>query len=188
MPSLALDLDAVVSYASASQRARVLSEHWTHKQIYCPNCGRAALEKDANNKPVSAFRCPDCCEVYELKSQKSSFGRKLVDGAYGIMVKRLEANDNPNLFLLSYSLQPAQVINFSVVPKRFLVPSFIEKRPPLALTARRAGWIGCNILLQDIPHSGCIGVIEAGIFRSKSDVLADRQKVLFVRESRRPDA
>ena len=106
MPSLAFDLNAAVSYASASQRARVLSEHWTHKQIYCPNCGRAALEKDMNNRPVSDFRCPDCYEVYELKSQKGSFGRKLVDGAYGTMVKRLEASDNPNLFLLSYSLQP----------------------------------------------------------------------------------
>ena len=104
------------------------------------------------------------------------------------MVKRLEASDNPNLFLLSYSLQPAQVTNFDIIPKHFLVPSLIEKRPPLAPTARRAGWIGCNILLQDIPRSGCIGVIEAGVFRSKSDVLADWRKVLFVRESRHPEA
>jgi len=26
------------------------------------------------------------------------------------------------------------------------VPEIIERRKPLAITARRAGWIGCNIL------------------------------------------
>jgi hypothetical protein len=38
----------------------------------------------------------------------------------------------------------------------------IEKRKPLAPTARRAGWTGCNILLRDIPEAGKIFVVRDG--------------------------
>jgi len=43
-----------------------------------------------------------------------------------------------------------EVSNFLVVPKYFFVPGVIEKRKPLSATARRAGWIGCNIVLKSI--------------------------------------
>ena len=186
MPYLAFDLGLATSYSSPTQRARVMSEHWAHKNVYCPNCGKDTLGKVANNRPVSDFVCPDCQETYELKSQKGSFGRKLTDGAYATMIERLRGDNNPNLFLLNYALHPVRVTNLAVVPKHFLVPEFIEKRKPLAVTAKRAGWIGCNILLHGIPPSGRISFIEAGGFRSKADVLADWQRTLFVRQQTRP--
>lgn len=49
-----------------------------------------------------------------------------------------------------------------------LIPSFlfsesaIECRKPLAPTARRAGWVGCNILLSRIPADGKIRIVEQG--------------------------
>jgi type II restriction enzyme len=49
-----------------------------------------------------------------------------------------------------------------------LIPSFafpisaIEKRKPLGQGARRAGWIGCNILLDAIPQDARIPVIAGG--------------------------
>ena len=33
------------------------------------------------------------------------------------------------------------------IPKHFFVPDIIEKRRPLAENARRAGWVGCNIII-----------------------------------------
>lgn len=188
MRRLAFDPELAASYSSPTQRARVLSEHWTNKHVYCPNCGRKALTKAVNNKPASDFFCPDCQEVYELKSRKGSFGRKLTDGAYATMIKRLKDDDNPNLFLLNYNLQLAQVTKLLVVPRHFLVPEIIERRKPLAATARRAGWVGCNINLQGIPQTGRISLVEAGRFRPKAEVLADWRKTLFVRQQKRPDA
>jgi DNA modification methylase len=38
--------------------------------------------------------------------------------------------------------------------------SWVKPNPPLAATARRAGWIGCNILLHQIPQDAKIGVIK----------------------------
>ncbi|MCB9805227.1 hypothetical protein H6769_06535 [Candidatus Peribacteria bacterium] len=43
----------------------------------------------------------------------------------------------------------------------------IEKRKPLSSTARRAGWTGCNILLNLIPESGKIYYIQNGESRDK---------------------
>jgi len=43
-----------------------------------------------------------------------------------------------------------------VVPKHFFVRAIIERRNPLAATARRAGWIGSNILLDQVPDAGKI--------------------------------
>jgi type II restriction enzyme len=46
------------------------------------------------------------------------------------------------------------------VPKYFFVSEIIEKRKPLSITARRAGWTGSNILFSKIPNSGKIYYIE----------------------------
>ena len=58
----------------------------------------------------------------------------------------------------------------------------IEKRKPLAATARRAGWTGCNILLSQIPTSGKIYFVRDGISQSKNDVLSQWKRTLFLRK------
>ena len=50
--------------------------------------------------------------------------------------------------------------------------SAIECRKPLASTARRAGWIGCNILLEKIPPDARIVLVDAGKLHSPSNVRA----------------
>lgn len=42
------------------------------------------------------------------------------------------------------------------------MPDIIEKRKPLSPTARRAGWVGCNILIDKIPEQGRIQIISNG--------------------------
>jgi len=48
----------------------------------------------------------------------------------------------------------------------------------------RAGWIGCNILLQSIPQTGKIFFIKDKLVESKEEVLAEWQKTLFLREEK----
>jgi type II restriction enzyme len=122
-----------------------------------------------------------CAEEYELKSQKRAFGSKVVDGAFRTMSERLASDNNPNLLLLNYDLGRLQVANVVVVPKHFFVREIIEKRKPLASTARRANWVGCNILLNQIPASGKIYFIKDGVPRPKDLVLAQWQRTLFLR-------
>lgn len=173
--------ESQTSYSSGSQTARAWTERWVKDWIYCPNCGGSHLNQFAANRPVADFMCPSCLEEYELKSQKKTFGAKIVDGAFRTMCERLASSNNPNLLLLNYSLANRSVTNAFIVPKHFFVREIIERRKPLAVTARRAGWTGCNILLNQIPLSGKIYFVRNGIPQSKKSVLSQWKRTLFLR-------
>lgn len=179
---LAFNTELGSSYASSSQKIRVLTEDWVGRTIFCPNCGQKEVSKFENNRPAADFYCQNCKEEYELKSKSGKIGTKIVDGAYSTMVARLGSSTNPNFFMLSYDLLSYTVNNFMVIPKHFFVPEIIEKRKPLAETARRAGWVGCNILLNSIPESGKVFFVRNGIVNTQDDVLEKWRKTLFLRE------
>jgi len=182
--NLFFDKKLADDYVSPSQKIRVLTEHWVDNQIFCPNCGYLNVDKYGNNMPVADFFCSNCKEDYELKSKKDSIGTKIVDGAYRTMIDRLHSTNNPNFFLLNYDLRNFSVLNFFVIPKHFFVPDIIQKRKALSQTARRAGWIGCNILLQSIPQTGKIFFVRNKQIEPKEKVFADWKKTLFLREEK----
>ena len=168
-------------FDSPSQNARVWSESWVALWGFCLNCGAHRLSRFENNRPVADFVCSACAEEYELKSQKGRFGPKVNDGAYRTMLERLAAANNPNLLLMNYDLARRAVTDLCVVPKQFFVPEVIEARKPLAPTARRAGWTGCNILLRDIPEAGKIYVVRDGALLPREAVLDRWRSTLFLR-------
>lgn len=169
-------------YLSGSQSARAWTERWVRDWVFCPSCGHKTLEQYPANKPVADFRCSDCSEQYELKSQQANFGAKIVDGAFRTMCERLASSENPNLFLLRYDRRHLSVRDMLVVPKHFFVRDLIEERKPLAPTARRAGWIGCNIVLSSIPASGKIYIVRNGAPLARDDVLTNWRRTLFLRD------
>jgi type II restriction enzyme len=169
-------------YASGSQSARAWTEAWVKAWAYCPHCGNAQMSQFPNNSPVADFLCATCNEEYELKSQKGKFGPKVSDGAYKTKCERLAASNNPNLLLMNYDRISLTVVNLFIVPKHFFVPEIIQERKPLAATARRAGWIGSNILLSKVPESGKLHIVQDGVIRPKELVLAEWQKTLFLRD------
>lgn len=181
-----LDFNKIIAdeYKSPSQRARVLTEDWVDKEIFCPNCGKLNIDKYPNNQPVADFFCSNCKEDYELKSKRDVIGTKILDGAYRTKMERLHSSNNPNLFVLNYNLQSLSVLNFFVIPKHFFVPEIIEKRKLLATTARRASWVGSNILLQKIPQIGKIFLIKQQRVEPKEKVIAEWRKTLFLREEK----
>ncbi|MGB7255739.1 MAG: DpnI domain-containing protein [Xanthobacteraceae bacterium] len=52
----------------------------------------------------------------------------------------------------------------------------------MAATARRAGWIGSNILLSQIPQSGKIYIVRDGQIEPTDLVLGQWNKTLFLRD------
>jgi type II restriction enzyme len=64
-----------------------------------------------------------------------------------------------------------------LVPRMFFTESVIEKRKPLGPNARRAGWIGCNILLGNIPPDGKIPMISSGVPVLKARVREEFSRV-----------
>lgn len=158
----------VDEYKNESQKIRVVSESWFLENGYCVEC-LSVLNKFPNNQPVADFLCKKCEEQYELKSKNGKIGKKILDGEYYTMIKRINSNENPNLFTLSYD-DKYNVRDIIAIPKYFFTEKVIEKRKPLSDTARRAGWTGCNILFSEIPNIGKIYLVENGVERNKEEV------------------
>lgn len=70
-----------------------------------------------------------------------------------------------------------EVNNLVIVPKCFFTPNVIEKRKVLSENARRAGWEGCNILMQKIPVTAKIPIILNGEIIPVANVVSQYKKV-----------
>jgi len=162
-----------------------LTENWVINNGYCPNCGNPLIEFE-NNRPVADFLCRKCKEEFELKSRNSiRINNKIVDGAYNTMIDRIQSENNPNFFFLTYDRKRWEITNFLIIPKFFFLPNIIERRRPLADTARRAGWVGCNINLSEIPEFGRIYFVKNGEILPKTQVMNNWKSVLFLKGEKR---
>ena len=179
--NLHLDIELARGYSSNAQRARILTEHWVKANSYCPCCGHSSLHEFENNRPVADFYCRNCGEEFELKSKNGHLSHTIVDGAYSAMMQRINSNNNPNFFFLTYSNQWL-VNNFLIIPKQFFTSEVIVKRKPLAVTARRAGWVGCNIDISSIAEAGKVFLVKNAQPIDKKIVQASFKRTLFLRE------
>ncbi|MFH1129519.1 MAG: DpnI domain-containing protein [Patescibacteria group bacterium] len=185
--NLSFDTKIADKYKSLSQKTRVLTENWVNNEIFCPNCGNIKITNYENNKPVADFYCEKCNEDFELKSKKGKINKIIPAGAYSKMIERINSQVKPNFFFMGY-LESLYVNDFLVVPKHFFVSEIVEKRKPLKETARRAGWIGSNILFSKIPKAGQVFYVENGKEISKKQVLDKWQKTVFLKKIKKADA
>lgn len=172
--------ESAAKFNNSSQNIRVLSERWVSESLFCPACGYDKLTKFENNRPAADFYCSSCREEFEIKSQKRNFGKKVVDGSYETLRERLSSANSPSFGFISYDPQELSVKKFFVVPSFFLTDSNIEKRRPLSSSAKRAGWIGSNILLGDIPKTGKIFIVKDRTPISKSDIVSNWRRTIFL--------
>ena len=167
---LNLDRASISNYKNPSQKARVLTEKWGLNNLYCPACTSNRVIKKPNNEEAVDFACPKCDAPFQLKARQNPIGRKVADAAYKAMKRALLSDRFPHLVVMHYNIDMLKVLNVLIIPKHFLSLSAIESRQPLAPTARRAGWIGCNIVLDHVPPDGRISLVDGGIVRDKNDV------------------
>jgi len=176
-------------FKSGSQKAGNVTEAWGAENFYCPNCSSPKLDWLKPGTKASDYQCPACGFWFQLKSQKSRIGQSITDGAYRAMMEAIREDRAPSHFFLHYEIcgsrrESAQtsppefqmepidigchgsgeeiwlVRNLLVVPYFAFPPSAIIKRPPLAASARRAGWIGCNFDLSRIPAEARIQIVR----------------------------
>lgn len=179
--NLEFDKSLAKGYKSNSQIARVLTENWVISNSYCPCCGENPLMNFENNKPVADFYCEKCSEQFELKSKNGKLTNTITDGAYSTMIQRIKSNQNPNFFFLTYT-KDWSVNNFLIIPKQFFTTDIIIKRKPLADTAKRAGWTGCNIDISNIPDAGKVFLVKESKLVDKNTVESTFRKTLFLRD------
>lgn len=167
---LNLPTQAAAGYKSASQKARVITEAWASANMYCPACTSNNLDKTKTGTEAVDFLCSRCDSQFQLKAMSRPIGRKIVDAAYDAMIRAVLEDRLPHFLFLSYSNFRFTVSDLLLIPNFCLPESAIERRKPLRTTARRAGWVGCNIILDLVPPEGRIRVIHSGSIISKSSV------------------
>ena len=151
----------IASYSSNSQRARVVSEAWVLRNGYCLSCESDRLLPTLANTRTKDFVCPQCAHGYKLKSTRGKFGSRIPDGAFSAMSATIREGRTPSFLLMEYS--PNWVVQaLTVVHHSLITQDCIEERRALGPKARRAGWIGCNIILPRIALEGRIPLVTAG--------------------------
>jgi type II restriction enzyme len=158
----ALPTTGLEGYKSHSQRARIATEAWGLEHFYCPNCDEQHLKDSAANTHAYDYTCGNCATTFQLKAQSHKLAGRIVDSAYDSMVRAIREDRTPNLFAMHYDRNAWRVESLILVPHFAFPLSAIEKRRPLSSTARRAGWVGCNILLSAIPPDARIHIISGG--------------------------
>ena len=113
-----------------------------------------------------------CEQLFQLKSLRGSNPKTIPDAGYDSMIRSIRADKVPNLLVLQYSAEWS-VRGLLLVPSFFFSESMIEKRAPLGPQARRAGWVGCNILLGQVPDDGRIAMVSNGLPASPTRVRAE---------------
>lgn len=180
--NLAFNTNLAEGYKSNSQIARILTENWVLNNSYCPSCGDLPLNEFENNRPVADFYCKKCSEEFELKSKNGKLTNTIADGAYSSMIERINSKNNPNFFFLTYSKE-WRVQDFLIIPKQFFTEDIILKRPPLAPTAIRSGWIGCNIDISKVAESGKVFLVKNSEIIDREMVNRSFNKTLFLRQT-----
>ena len=99
------------------------------------------------------------------------------------MIQRISADNNPNFFFLTYDVS-LKINNFILIPKHFFTTEIIERRKPLSETAKRAGWIGCNIKIGNVPETGRIYLNKNKGIISKAEVREKWERGVFLRSQK----
>ncbi len=163
---LRCDTSIADAYNSEAQKSRILSEKWIESNGYCLSCESDILSRTTANTRAIDFTCPQCRQSYELKAFRVRPKNRLVDGAYSALMGRILDGSAPTLMMLERN-QQWEIQNLIAIHRLFLTPEVIEQRKPLSVTARRAGWIGCNIRLDRLAPDARIEIISSGIFNNR---------------------
>jgi type II restriction enzyme len=86
----------------------------------------------------------------------------VLDAAYDAMMRAVLEDSTPNLYLLHYNRISWAVRDLILIPHFAFPASAIEPKKPIALDKRRPGWVGCFIVLKNIPADAKIRVISEG--------------------------
>lgn len=165
---MTLDLNPELgsAYTSRTQQIRRMSEDWIARNGYCLRCDSDRLTPTTANTRTRDFICEKCSHGYELKSKLGVFSKSVLDGAYGAMIRTIQTRETPTFLLLEYT-SSRSILRLRAVHHSLITEQAIVARKPLSATARRAGWIGCNIVLPAIAIQGQIPLIIDGALCSK---------------------
>jgi hypothetical protein len=160
-----LDFSVGEPFVSSAQIARIALEAWASFNLYCLDCESDALDRLPNNTPVADFKCYVCDRSYQLKAKDGRFGLRITGAAYQPTIDAIGRGEIPEHVFVEFDKRFNTVVFVDAIPGRLITADRAIPRKPLAATARRAGWQGCNIIISGLPSVRVVAPV--GIERSK---------------------
>jgi type II restriction enzyme len=170
-----MDHSLAARYHSRSQVARIVTESWGAQNLFCAACEHLTVAQSPNNTRAIDYSCEGCGAAYQLKSGARWSEKRIPDAAFDAMIRAIRSDRVPNLLVMQYTPR-WEVRNLLLVPSFFFTEAAIEKRKPLGPKARRAGWVGCNILLSAIAPEGKIRLVLNGALSDPTLVRAQYKR------------
>ena len=119
-------------------------------KLYCLNCERDELDQLPDNTPVADFACAVFESRYQLKGKNGRLGKKIPGAAYQPTADAIRAGTMPEYILVDFDTRFATVVFVDAFPGWLIAEERVEPRKPLSASARRAGWRGCNIVVEGL--------------------------------------
>ncbi|MBI4999903.1 MAG: hypothetical protein HZB92_00020 [Euryarchaeota archaeon] len=82
---------------------------------------------------------------------------------------------------MEYDRKDWLVENVVLVPAHFVTPEIVQRRNPLKPTARRAGWVGSNVLIGRLPLDARIPIVLDDQEIPRADVRKSFQRFEFLK-------
>ncbi len=164
-----LPVNLAKCYKSKSQIARVITEAWVVANISCPSCGNKLVEYPANEKSKDIY-CSVCRTDFQIKSSKNRFSKKITGAEYNTTLNNVINAQNPSLMLLFYDEKTMMVVDFQIIHHSFITKKNIIPRKPLSSTAKRAGWQGCLIDIEEIPEIAKTFIVRNGVIDTSQNI------------------
>ena len=146
-----IDFSAAAEYISKSQIARIALETWACLNLYCLACDNDSLNELPANTKVSDLQCLKCRNFYQVKAHNGRYGSRIPGGEYKTTLGAVEIGKMPDLVLIEYDRRFDIAVFVKAIPGKTIAPKCIIARKPLKVGARRQGWQGCNIDVEDLP-------------------------------------
>jgi hypothetical protein len=160
-----VDFSVAAPFVNATQVARVALETWASFNLYCLHCASDALDPLPANTPVADFKCFVCERTYQLKAKDGRFGVRITGAAYQPTIDAIRRGEMPEHIFVEFDKRFSTVVFVDSIPGRLITKDRVIPRKPLAATARRAGWQGCNIVISGLPSVRIVA--PAGVERNK---------------------
>ncbi len=154
--SVRVDFAEAARYTSNSQVARVAIETWAARNVLCWRCNGALIPAPPNTHLLDAI-CANGEHEVQIKAFAGIAGDRIAGAAFEPIRKRLDDGALPDYLLVSYDRPREVVVLAEYVDGEAIVRERVVGRRPLAATARRAGWVGAVIDLQDLERKVVVG-------------------------------
>jgi type II restriction enzyme len=146
------------NWKSESRIVGEACEYYIKSNIKCVRCNDNNFEKCKTNEQSKDLICISCNQKFQVKAKSATQKQvnhiknknkfKTIGGEYSTTLKNI--NEQIDYFIILYEKQTYKIINILYIKNENINSDCIIPRKPLSITAKRAGWQGCNILFDNI--------------------------------------